>query len=142
VDVSDVRRRLLAAIDKARQAAAERRVRTDAAVRDYEAFLNQRAAPVFHQFAAALKGEGHGFKVFTPAASIRLASERSPEELIELVLDETADPPAVLGRTTRGRGRRTISSERALGGGAPIADLTEEDVLAFLLEEIVELLER
>ena len=137
-----MRRRLLAAIDKARQTAAERRVRSDAAARDYDAFLAQRAAPVFHQCAAALKAEGHGFKVFTPAASIRLASERSPEEFIELVLDDTADPPAVLGRTTRGRGRRTISSERAVGGGAPIADLTEEDVLAFLLEEIIELLER
>ena len=33
-----------------------------------------------------------------------------------------------------------ISSERAIGGGAPVADLTEEDVLTFLLEEIVELL--
>ena len=142
MEVSEVRRRLLAAIDRARQAAAERRVRTDAAARDYEAFLGQRAAPVFHQFAAALKGEGHGFTVFTPASSIRLASERSPEEFIELVLDDTADPPAVLGRTTRGRGRRTISSERPLGSGAPIAGLTEEDVLAFLLEEIVELLER
>lgn len=137
-----MRRRLLAAIDKARQTAAERRVRTDTAARNYDAFLGGRAAPVFHQFAAALNAEGHGFKVFTPAASIRLASERSPEEFIELGLDDTADPPAVLGRTTRGRGRRTISSERALGGGAPIADLTEEDVLAFLLEEIVELLER
>ena len=142
MEVSEVRRRLLAAFDRARQAAAERRVRTDAAARDYEAFLGQRAAPVFHQFAAALKGEGHGFTVFTPASSIRLASERSPEEFIELVLDDSADPPAVLGRTTRGRGRRTVSSERALGSGAPIADLTEEDVLAFLLEQIVELLER
>jgi hypothetical protein len=35
-----------------------------------------------------------------------------------------------------------ITSERAIGGGAPVADLTEEDVLAFLLEEIVELIER
>jgi hypothetical protein len=34
------------------------------------------------------------------------------------------------------------STERAIGNGAPIADLTEEDVLAFLLEEIVGLLER
>jgi hypothetical protein len=142
VEVSEVRRRLLAAIEKARHAAAERRARTDAAARDYDVFLGQRTAPIFHQFAAALNAEGHAFTVFTPAASIRLASERSPEKFIELVLDDTSDPPAVVGRTTRGRGRRMISSERALGGGAPIADLTEEDVLAFLLEEIVELLER
>ena len=142
MEVSEVRRRLLAALEKARQAAAERRARTDAAARDYDAFLGQRAAPIFHQVAAALNAEGHAFTLFTPAASIRLASERSPEKFIELVLDDTSDPPAVVGRTTRGRGRRMISSERVIGGGAPVADLTEEDVLAFLLEEIVELLER
>jgi hypothetical protein len=92
--------------------------------------------------AAALNAEGHTFKVFTPASSIRLASERSPDEFIELVLDDTSDPPVVVGRTTRGRGRRMITSERAVGSGAPVGDLTEEDVLAFLLEEIVELIER
>ena len=142
MDVPEIRRRLRAAIEKARHTAAERRARTDGAARDYEAFLGQRATPVFHQFAAALNGEGYAFKVFTPAASIRLAADRSPEEFIELSLDETSDPPAVVGRTTRGRGRRMITSERPIGGGTPIADLTEEDALAFLVEEIVELIER
>jgi hypothetical protein len=142
MEVSEVRRRLRAAIDKARQGAAERRARNDAAARDYETFLAQRAVPIFHQVAAALTAEGHLFKVFTPASSVRLTSERSPEEFIDLVLDDTSDPPTVVGRTTRGRGRRMISSERALQGGAPIADLTEEDVLTFVLEEIVGLVER
>jgi hypothetical protein len=142
VEVSEVRRRLLAAIDKARRAAEDRRVRTDIAARDYQAFLDQRAAPVFHQMAAALKAESYSFKVFTPASSIRLASDRSPEEFIELSLDDTSDPPAVLGRTTRGRGRRMMSTERAIRDGVPIADLTEEDVLSFLLEEIAALVER
>jgi hypothetical protein len=142
VEVPEIRRRLRAAIEKARHIAAERRARTDGAARDYEAFLGQRATPVFHQFAAALNGEGHAFKVFTPAASIRLAADRSPEEFIELTLDDTSDPPAVVGRTTRGRGRRMITSDRPIGEATPIADLTEEDVLAFLIDEIVELLER
>ena len=133
MEVSEVRRRLRAAVEKAKHAAAERRARTDAAAREYEVFLAERATPVVHQFATALSGEGHAFKVFTPAGSIRLAAERSPEEFIELVLDDSSDPPAVLGRTTRGRGRRMVSTERAVGGGAPVADLTEEDVLAFLL---------
>jgi len=142
VDVPEIRRRLRAAIEKARHTAAERRARTDGAAKDYEAFLGQRATPIFHQFAGALNAEGYAFKVFTPAASIRLAADRSPEEFIELSLDDTSDPPAVVGRTTRGRGRRMITSERPIGGAAPIADLTEEDVLAFLVEEIVELIER
>lgn len=142
MEISEVRRRLLAALEKARRDAGERRARTDAAAREFDAFLNQRAAPVFQQFAAALKAETHHFNVFTPASSIRLASERSPEEFIELSLDDSSDPPAVIGRTTRGRGRRMVSTERTIGGGAPIADLTDEDVLAFLLEEITGLIER
>lgn len=142
MEVSEVRRRLRTAIEKAKQAAVDRRARNDAAARDYEVFLAERAAPVFHQLGAALTSEGHAFKVFTPAASIRLAADRSPEAFIELVLDDSSDPPAVVGRTTRGRGRRTVTSERAIGGGAPVADLTEEDVLAFLLEEITPFVER
>jgi hypothetical protein len=142
VEISEVRRRLRAALDKARREMAERRARVDAAVRDYETFLADRASPVFHQFAAALNAEGHQFKVFTPAGSIRLAAARSQEEFIELSLDDSPDPPAVIGRTTRGRGRRMVSSERAIKEGAPIVELTDEDVLAFLLEEIVRLVER
>jgi len=142
VEISEVRRRLLVAIENARRESAQRRARVDTAARDYDTFLSQFASPVFHQFAAALKAEGHQFKVFTPASSIRLAAERSPEEFIELSLDDSSDPPAVIGRTTRGRGRRTVSSERALKDGALIADLTDEDVLTFLLEEITRLIER
>jgi hypothetical protein len=142
VEISEVRRRLLAAIEKSRRESAERRLRTDTAARDYNTFLSQQASPVFHQFAAALKAEGHQFKVFTPASSIRLAAERSPEEFIELFLDDSSDPPTVIGRTTRGRGRKTVSSERPLKDGASIPDLTDEDVLAFLLEEIARLIER
>jgi hypothetical protein len=142
VEIPEVRRRLRAAIEKARRVAEERRMRTDAAARDYQIFLEQRAAPVFHQLAGALKAEGHPFKVFTPASSIRLASDRSPEEFIELSLDDSSDPPTVLGRTSRGRGRRMTATERAIRDGVPIADVTDEDVLTFLLEEIVELVER
>jgi hypothetical protein len=136
MEVSEVRRRLRAAVEEARQQAADRRARTDIAARDYEAFLSERAAPVFHQLAAALTAEGHLFKVFTPAASVRLASERSHEEFVEVALDDSSNPPTVVGRTSRGRGRRMVSSERPVREGVPIANLTEEDVLAFLLEEI------
>jgi len=142
VEISEVRRRLLAAIEKARRTAEERRARTDLAARDYQIFLEQRATPVFQQVAGALKAERHAFTVFTPASSVRLASDRSPEEFIELTLDDTSDPPAVLGRTSRGRGRRMTSTERVLGEGKTIAELTEEDVLTFLLDEITSLIER
>ena len=79
--------------ERSPRSAAERRTRTDQARRDYEDFLAQRATPLFHQVAAALKAEGQAFAVFTPAASVRLAAERSPEEFIELVLDDSSNPP-------------------------------------------------
>lgn len=142
MEISDIRRRLRAAIDQARHQAAERRARVDAAARDYEEFLAGRAVPVFHQFATALGAEGYLFTVFTPAASVRLASERSPEEFIELFLDDTADPPEVIGRTSRGRGRRCVTSERPVRERTPIVALSEDDVLSFLTNEIVLLLER
>jgi hypothetical protein len=142
MEVSEVRRRLRGAIEQARQQAAARRARVDAASRHYETFLTERAVPLFHTFANALSAEGHLFKVFTPAGSVRLASQKSQEDFIEVVLDTDADPPQALGRISRGRGRRSVSSERPIRRGTAVADLTEDDVLTFLLEEIVPFVER
>jgi hypothetical protein len=142
MELSEVRRRLRAAVEEARRQAAERRARTDAGARAYAELLEQRAVPVFHQVASALAGEGHAFKVFTPAASVRLASQRSQEEFVELALDDTSDPPTAIGRTSRGRGRRLVSAERPIREGVAIDMLTEEDVLEFLLQEIAPFIER
>ena len=142
MEVSDVRRRLRAAIESARQTAQERRARSDQAAREYETFLRDTAVPVFQVFASALVAENHRFKVFTPAESVRLASESSPEDFIEIALDATSDPPVVIGRTSRGRGRRGVASERPIKEQGSIADLTDEDVLAFLATEIVPFVER
>ena len=142
MEVSEVRRRGRAAIEAARRHAQERRGRADQAARDYEAFLQERATPVFHAFASALTAEGHRFSVSTPAQAVRLVSHASPEDYIELTLDTTSDPPAVLGRTSRGRGRRLVTAERPLTGRGTIAELSEEDVLTFLATEIAGFVER
>ena len=142
IEVSEVRRRLRAAIEAARGDAAERRARVEAATRDYDLFLTERAVPVFHTVASVLTGEGHPFKVFTPAGAVRLSAERSPDEFVELALDTTGDQPEVLARISRGRGRRMTSEERPLRPRTPIADLTEEHVLEFLLREAVGFLQR
>ena len=92
--------------------------------------------------AKTLVAEGFKFKVFTPAESVKLASESVGEDFIEIVLDSTLDPPRVTGHTSRSRGRRSISSERPVKAGADPATLTEEDVLQFLVEEIVPFVER
>lgn len=137
MDVAEVRRRLRGAMANARTVAAERRARSDAAARDYGQFLTERAVPLFHSFANALVAEGFRFKVFTPAGTVRLASESGGEDYIELSLDATSDPPQVLGRSSRGRGRRLVMSERPLTEGSEIASLTEDDVMNYLVEEIV-----
>ena len=142
MEVSDIRRRLRASLEAAKRDAQERRVRSDKAAHEYEQFLRERAVPLFHTVTSALAAEGHRFRIFTPADSVRLAAEGSGEDYIEIGLDTTADPPVVVGRTSRGRGRRQIATERPVNGDVPIADLTDEDVLAFLLAELTPFLER
>ncbi|MCA1560746.1 MAG: hypothetical protein LC804_10930 [Acidobacteria bacterium] len=142
LEVSEVRKRLLQTIERARQGAAARRRHADEAQRHYEPFLEGVAGPVFKLFALALNAEGLPFKVFTPAGSVRLASEKSGDDFIELALDAEHDPPQVLGRASRGRGRRVTASERPVQEGAKVQDLTDEDVLQFLLREIGPFIER
>jgi hypothetical protein len=139
---ADVRRRVQAALEAARREAGERRERADAAARDYTTFLTERAVPVFRQIAAVLAAEGRRFQVSAPAESVRLSAEGAGEDFIELALDATQDPPRVIGRTSRGRGRRSVTAERFLRDGADVADLTESDVLEFAATELVFLLAR
>jgi hypothetical protein len=136
MDVPEIRRRLRAAITSARSAAQQRQARVDAATRDYETFLNERAVPLFRTVAAALTAERLRFNVFTPAGSVRLVPDGASEDYIELVLDTSGDLPQVVGRASRGRGRRQVTNERPLKNGTDVSMLTEDDVLQFLMEEI------
>jgi hypothetical protein len=142
MEVAEVRRRLRAAIESARKAAQDRRARSDQAARDYEAFLRDVAVPVFQIFASALVAEGHRFKVFTPAESVRLAAESGADDYIEITLDPATDPPVVMGRISRGRGRRSVAAERPIKEHGSVAELTDEDVLTFLASEIGPFVER
>ncbi len=136
MDVPEVRRRLRAAIANARAEAQARRGRVDAATREYETFLADRAVPLFHTVANALVAEGFRFKVFTPAGSVRLASEGGGRDYIEIVLDTSSNPPQVIGRSSRGRGRRVVTSERPVKEGSDVASLSEDDVMNYLIQEI------
>ena len=136
MEVSEVRRRVRAAVEQARRRAADRRARAEDASRAYDQFLRAVAVPAFQLVAAALAGEGHRFKVFTPAGSVRLASERSADDFVELTFDADREPPAVLLRVSRGRGRRLVTSEREVKPGRRIADLTEEEIVDDVLAEI------
>ena len=142
MEVSDVRRRLRSAMEDAKRRAAERRLQVDEASRAWGEALNDTVVPAFHTMAQALAAEGHRFKVETPAGAARLSLERTAEEFVELALDTDGDEPALFLRSTRGRGRRIISSERVVREGAAVAQLSQDDVVTLLLEELVPFIER
>jgi hypothetical protein len=139
MEISVVRKRLTETIERAKKHAADRRGRSDQASRDFEVFLQKVAVPLFRQVANALKADGYAFTVFTPSGSVRLMSDRSAEDYIELTLDTADDPPRVMGQISRTRGRRVIDAERAIG--TPDA-LTEDQLLDFLVKELEAFVER
>jgi len=139
MEISVVRKRLTETIERAKKQAADRRGRSDQASRDFEVFLQKVAVPLFRQVANALKADGYAFTVFTPTGSVRLMSDRTAEDYIELTLDNSDDPPRVMGQISRTRGRRVIDAERAIG--APDT-LTEDQLLDFLLKELEAFVER
>jgi len=140
MEIADVRKRVLATIERAKQRAAERRARGDEAARAYSTFLETIAVPMFRQIGNVLRAEGYPFGVFTPSGSVRLMSDRAAEDFIELTLDTTGGgAPLVIGHTSRRRGRRVTENERAIGEPAA---LTEVDVLDFLATELEAFVER
>jgi hypothetical protein len=141
MEISDVRRRVHESIERARRKAAERRGRVDAAGRDYEQFLEHVAVPVFRQVSSVLRADGYFFTVFTPVGSVRLMSDKSSDDYIELSLDTSEGEPRVMGHTNRARGRRVLDVERPVSE-KPIAEITDEDVVAFVAQELEPFVER
>jgi hypothetical protein len=139
MEISLVRKRLTETIERAKKRAAERRSRSDQASRDFTVFLQKVAVPLFRQVANALKADGYAFTVFTPSDSVRLMSDRSADDYIELTVDAAEHPPRIVAQVSRTRGRRVIDAEYAVG--APDA-VTEEQLLDFLLKELEAFVER
>jgi len=142
MDIAQLRKTVQQAIEGAKKDQAARRARADAAGLAYERFLEERAAPVFRSMANVLKSEGLLFDVMTPSGGVRLVPERTREDGIELTLDGSVDPPRATLTTVRSRGSRTMRGERALKDGVPIDTLTDDDVVAALLDELKPWLER
>jgi hypothetical protein len=141
METSVVRKRLNDTIEKAKRTAAERRQRADDAARAWSHFLDTVAVPLLRQVASALKASGYPFSVYTPSGGVRMASERTAEDYIELSLDTSGEEPMVLGKSSRARGRRVIESERAVAE-VSVAHLTEEHLLQYLLQELEPYVER
>jgi hypothetical protein len=143
MDVSDLRKRILRALDDARRESADRRQAVDAASSAYEEFLASVATPLVRQASAVLRAEGHLFAVNTPAGGVRLESERAPQTFLEFELDPGSGRPQIIGRVslTRGRGG-LIVDEQPIAPGKAIVDITEEDVAGFLLTAVRKLVSR
>ena len=142
LEISEMRKRVRAAIDLSRREAAARRSELNEVAEAYERFLGEIAEPLVQMLANALRAEGYSFTVFTPRGGLRLASGRSAEDFIEFVLDTASPHPVVLLRVNRGRGRRVVQHERPIRGEERVEQLTEDDVLKALLEEIGPFVER
>jgi hypothetical protein len=135
-DVGLLRKRLRAEIDGARRAAATRRERATAAARDFDDLLETRAIPAFRAMANVLRTEGILFEVVTPSGGVRLAGDKNRDDIIELDLDTSVDPPQPLLTTVQARGSRILRTERFLKEGSPISEISEDDILEVLIEQL------
>jgi phosphoglycolate phosphatase-like HAD superfamily hydrolase len=142
VEVSEVRRQLKHAIDRAKTRAQQKRQRAADAERAYAAFLEDVATPTTRMLANALKAEGYPFTVSTPSGGLRLPSDRGRDDYVEFALDSGSDPATVIGRRRHTRGSRTLEDERPIRAGALPQELSDEDVLGFLVDALEPWLER
>ena len=142
MEVSEVRRQLKHAIDRAKVRAQQKRQNVAEAERAYAVFLEEVATPTTRMMANALKAEGYLFTITTPTGGLRLSSDRSRDDYIEFALDDSGDQPVVVGRVRRTRGSRTIEEERPIKPDTSPTDLTDADVLAFLVSALEPWLER
>jgi len=142
MEISDVRKRVRDILDRSKHHADTRRERNDEAKRAFDRFLETTAVPLVRQVASVLRAEGHLFTIFTPAAGVRMMSDRRSTDFVEMTLVTSGPAPRVVGHTSRGgRGGNVTEYEQSVGNGDPAA-LTEEDVLAFLLRELESLVEK
>ena len=142
MEISQVRRRVQAAMVAARDRAQKRRQRATDAESAYDSFLTHVATPLVRQIANALNADGYAFTVSTPGRGLRLALDRGRDDFVELVLDTNSDDPNVVGRIRRTRGSRTLEEEHPVKPGAMPDQITENDVLEFFVNALEPWLER
>jgi hypothetical protein len=140
MDVSELRKRILRAVDEARKDAAVRRSLSDQAVKAYGEYLNVVVVPMLKQAAGVVNASGGTFVVDTPAETARLSAQHAAETYLEIALDRSGAEPEVVGRVSLARGRQgTIVDERPIASGKPVDKLTEDDLAAYLVAAIPKL---
>ena len=142
MEVSHVNKRVRNAIEEAKAKAQARRNAAASADKAYATFLETVATPIARQVANALKVAGVAFTLGTPGGGLRLAADRGRDDYVEIVLDASGELPQAAGRVSVTRGSRTIVETLPIKPGTAIEDLTEEDVLEFLVRALEPWLER
>jgi len=142
METAEVRKRVKDTIDSARRQAADRRAQNSQAEIDYERFLTSIVVPLCHQVAGALRAEGYPFLVNTPAGAVRLASERWPQDFIEIRLDTCGARPQVVARVERVKSRDLIAEDRPIKASALVEHLSDQDVLDVVSDALAVFLEK
>jgi hypothetical protein len=142
IETAEVRKRVRLAIDRARRNAAAHRAEADAASAHVEQFTQEVAGPLFRQVASVLKADGYSFQVFSPAGGLRLSSDRSGDDYVEVALDTSRRPVALLLQARHTRGRRVVDEERILAEGASIEGVSADDLLGHLVDALAPFVER
>ena len=142
LDTAEVRKQLTHRLAELRKSQTQRRAATDAARTAFDTVAEREIAPTVRQLAQALKAEGFPFTVQTPSGVVRLVSDRSSENVIDIVLELGGKQPAVVVRSAYSRGRRQLEDERTLAEGNAIATLDADRVLAVLLDLLEPFVER
>lgn len=141
-DTVEIRRRVQRAIEQAKHGAVTRRQDAAAAAQAAATVLTAIATPLCRTIASVLKAEGYPFHVSTPAGTVRLSSETAANDYVELALDATRHPPALMGHVSRAWGNRVLVEEHVITKGLQIGNLSEEELLDFLLKQILPFVER
>ncbi|HNV01770.1 MAG TPA: hypothetical protein PLN93_13260 [Vicinamibacterales bacterium] len=142
LELAQIRRRVQTRLADVKRAAAARRDRADAAGRAYGTFLSAVAIPTFSAVAQSLSAEGYPFTVTTPGRAVRMTSDRSRLTYVEIGLDTSGPEPQIIAEVGWERGSRVFTDERPVAEGTPVDAITDEHVLARLLELLPELVER
>ena len=142
MEISLVRKRLRDSIEDAQKNATARRAANRDAIAAWEQVLERVVAPLLQQISQVLKSEGYAFRVITPAGTVRLTSERSADDFIEVGLDTSGPAPIVVARVNRTKGRERFNDEHIVASGDAIPGLSEERLLDLFTSMLGPFLER
>jgi hypothetical protein len=142
MEIVQIRRRVQVRLADIKRAAAERREKVAAAERAYGSFLANVATPTLHAVAQSLSAEGYPYKVTTPGNAVRMVSDRSGRTYLEIRLDTAGAAPQLVAEVGRERGSRVVADERPICQGTTVEAITDDDLLAAVLDAMAELIER